>query len=131
MGYFARTTNNDLGGESEWNNICGMVCSRDAGDFCLWAPCSVDTVRTRDETSPHAHQARVWHARVYFVGTGGRSYEDHRSDGDGDGGGELNTHRSDTTGNPVGGLVHGNTFSANLQYAEWRGFIGDMHAHAR
>ncbi|KZP17195.1 hypothetical protein FIBSPDRAFT_957374 [Athelia psychrophila] len=36
----------------------------------------------------------------------------------GDEGGELDPHGSNSTGNPVGGLVVGNTFSENLQYAE-------------
>ena len=31
----------------------------------------------------------------------------------------------DSSGNPVGGLVFGNTFGANLQYHEWASFIGD------
>jgi hypothetical protein len=32
---------------------------------------------------------------------------------------------TDSSGNPVGGLVFGNTFGANLQYHEWTSFIGD------
>ena len=36
-----------------------------------------------------------------------------------DGGGELDPHGADGNGNPIGGLVFGNTFGVDLQYHEW------------
>jgi hypothetical protein len=38
---------------------------------------------------------------------------------------ELDPHGADSRGNPVGGLVYGNTFGANLQYHEWTSFISE------
>lgn len=32
---------------------------------------------------------------------------------------------ADSNGNPIGGLVFGNTFGPNLQYHEWTSFISD------
>lgn len=41
----------------------------------------------------------------------------------GDAGGELDPHGPDSRGNPVGGVLFGNTFGAGLQYHEWTSFI--------
>jgi len=43
----------------------------------------------------------------------------------GDEGGELDPHGADGNGNPIGGLVYGNTFGTALQYHEWTSFISD------
>ncbi|KAJ7792070.1 hypothetical protein B0H14DRAFT_3115270 [Mycena olivaceomarginata] len=43
----------------------------------------------------------------------------------GDSGGELDPHGADSNGNPVGGLVFGNTLGSALQYHEWTSFISD------
>lgn len=43
----------------------------------------------------------------------------------GDSGGELDPHGPDGNGNPVGGLVYGNTFGKNLQYHEWTSFMSE------
>jgi hypothetical protein len=43
----------------------------------------------------------------------------------GDSGGELDPHGPDNNGNPVGGLLFGNTFGAALQYHEWTSFISE------
>ena len=38
---------------------------------------------------------------------------------------QLDPHGADGNGNPVGGLVYGNTFGSSLQYHEWTSFISD------
>lgn len=40
-------------------------------------------------------------------------------------GGELDPHGADGNGNPIGGLVFGNSFGNELQYHEWTSFISD------
>ena len=35
----------------------------------------------------------------------------------------MDPHGEDGNGNPIGGLVYGNTFGANQQYHEWTNFI--------
>ncbi|GJJ15048.1 hypothetical protein Clacol_009323 [Clathrus columnatus] len=42
---------------------------------------------------------------------------------DGDAGGELDPHGADGNGNPIGGLVFGNSFGQSLQYHEWTMFV--------
>lgn len=41
----------------------------------------------------------------------------------GDAGGELDPHGADGNGNPIGGLVFGNSFGSALQYHEWTMFV--------
>jgi len=41
------------------------------------------------------------------------------------GGGELDPHGATGNGNPIGGLVYGNSFGSGLQYHEWTEFIDD------
>ena len=38
---------------------------------------------------------------------------------------KLDPHGADGNGNPIGGLVFGNSFGANLQYHEWTSFLSD------
>lgn len=40
-----------------------------------------------------------------------------------DAGGELDPHGADGNGNPIGGLVYGDSFGKGLQYHEWTSFI--------
>lgn len=42
-----------------------------------------------------------------------------------DEGGELDPHGADGNGNPIGGLVFGNSFGSGLQYHEWTNFVSD------
>jgi hypothetical protein len=43
----------------------------------------------------------------------------------GDAGGELDNRGADGKGNPIGGLLFGNTFGQNYQYHEWTSFLSD------
>jgi len=109
-------------------------------DFCLWAPPQVGTIgdTERDEVAWCTRSGRGTRlipdgtlTGVHFVQT--PDYVQWTGQGkftninipSGDEGGELDPHGADGNGNPVGGLVYGNTFSASLQYHEWTSFISD------
>lgn len=129
-------------------NACGTGSSQDAKcqtawinsvqDFCLWAPPTVGVVGNMER------EVVAWCTKegrgtrlipdgtlkgVHFVQT--PDYVQITGQGDftkmnvpaGDQGGELDPHGPDGNGNPVGGLLFGNTFGANQQYHEWTSFI--------
>ncbi|KAF7975238.1 hypothetical protein HWV62_10206 [Athelia sp. TMB] len=131
---------NNCGTTSSQSSLCQTMWMNDADDFCLWAPRSVGTIgdTERDEVAWCTKSGRGTRVipngtlkGVHFVRT--KDYVQVTGVGDltkinvkkGDEGGELDPHGSDSNGNPIGGLVYGNTFSPNLQYAEWTSFISD------
>ncbi|KAH6871464.1 macrophage activating glycoprotein [Coprinopsis sp. MPI-PUGE-AT-0042] len=131
-------------------NICGTASSQSsncqtawinsATDFCLYAPRVFGTVGDNER------EAVAWCTKsgrgtrtipngtlqgVHFVRT--PEYVQITGVGDftkinipaGDGGGELDNKGADGKGNPIGGLLFGNTFGSGLQYHEWTEFISD------
>ncbi|KAH8104240.1 carbohydrate-binding module family 13 protein [Phellopilus nigrolimitatus] len=135
-----QTGTNDCGTGSADDSLCQTVWLNDVDDFCLWAPASTGTIgdTERDEVAWCTKSGRG--ARtipngalkgVHFVKT--PDYVQVTGVGDltkinikkGDAGGELDPHGADGNGNPVGGLVFGNSFGANRQYHEWTNFMSD------
>ncbi|EIN04085.1 carbohydrate-binding module family 13 protein [Punctularia strigosozonata HHB-11173 SS5] len=132
---------NACGTGSSQSSKCQTAWINDADDFCLWAP------PTAGGTIGDTEQQEVaWCTKsgrgtrvipngalkgVHFVRT--PDYVQVTGVGDftkinvkkGDAGGELDPHGADSRGNPIGGLVYGDTFGANLQYHEWTSFISD------
>jgi len=134
-----QTGTNNCGTGSSQTSMCQTMWMNDADDFCLWAPPSVGTIgdTERNEVAWCTRGGRGTRIipngtlqGVHFVRT--PDYIQVTGVGDftqinvqpGDGGGELDPHGADSNGNPVGGLVFGNTFGANLQFHEWANFIG-------
>ncbi|CAK5268542.1 unnamed protein product [Mycena citricolor] len=128
---------NACGAAASPDSACQTVWINSADDFCLWAPPSVGTIgdTERDEvawcTMP-GHGARLvppgtFHG-VHFVKTADyvqvtgvgnfTSINIPRHD-------QPDPHGADGNGNPIGGLVFGNSFSPGLQYHEWTSFISD------
>jgi hypothetical protein len=135
-----QTGTNKCGTTSSQSSMCQTMWMNDADDFCLWAPPSVgdigDTEQeevawctksgrgTRvipDGTLHGVHFVRT-HDYVQVTGVGDFTKINIKS---GDEGGELDPHGANGNGNPIGGLVYGNTFGSNLQYHEWTSFISD------
>ncbi|KIM76660.1 carbohydrate-binding module family 13 protein [Piloderma croceum F 1598] len=129
---------NACGTTSSQTSNCQTIWMNDADDFCLWAPPSVGTIgdTERNEVAWCTKSGRGTRVMpkdtlkgVHFVRT--KDYVQVTGNGDltkinvkkGDEGGELDPHGSDSNGNPIGGLVFGNTFGSHLQYAEWTSFI--------
>jgi len=135
-------------GQSGYNN-CGTTSSQSSGcqtlwindfdDFCLWAPPKpAETIgdSERDEVAWCTRSGRGTRTMpngslkgVHFVKT--PDYVQVTGEGDftkmnvkaKDEGGELDPHGADGNGNPVGGLVFGNSFGNALQYHEWTNFM--------
>ncbi|PPQ83495.1 hypothetical protein CVT25_006985 [Psilocybe cyanescens] len=132
-------TNNCGTGSSQSSN-CQTAWLNSASDFCLWAPPSVGTIgdTERNEVAWCTKSGRGTRTipndtlkGVHFVQT--PEYVQITGVGDftkmniprGDSGGELDNRGADGKGNPVGGLVYGDTFGSGLQYHEWTSFISD------
>jgi len=130
-------TNNCGTGSSQTSN-CQTAWINDVDDFCLWAPPTKGTIgdTERYEVAYCTKSGRGTRTipngtlkGVHFVKT--VDYVQVTGVGDftkinipsGDEGGELDPHGADGNGNPVGGLVFGNTFGTGLQYHEWTSFI--------
>ncbi|KAJ7589842.1 carbohydrate-binding module family 13 protein [Mycena floridula] len=120
---------------------CQTAWINSASDFCLWAP------PTPGKTVPNTERIEVaWCTAagrgtrtipkdtlkgIQFVKT--KDYVQITGVGDftkvnipkRDEGAELDAHAYDRLGNPIGGLVYGNTFGDSLQYHEWSSFISD------
>ncbi|KAH9481838.1 hypothetical protein JR316_0006368 [Psilocybe cubensis] len=131
---------NNCGTGSSPSSSCQTIWINSASDFCLWAPPSLGAIgdTERDEVAWCTKSGRG--ARtipdgtlqgVHFVQT--PEYVQVTGVGDftkmniprGDAGGELDNRGADGRGNPIGGLVYGNTFGTGLQYHEWTSFISD------
>jgi len=135
-----QTGTNNCGTSSSQSSKCQTAWINDVDDFCLWAPPSVGTIgdTEREEVAWCTKAGRGTRTMpdgtlkgVHFVKT--PDYVQVTGVGDftkinvrkGDAGGELDPHGADGNGNPIGGLVYGNTFGTNLQYHEWTSFISD------
>ncbi|KAF5331744.1 hypothetical protein D9758_017189 [Tetrapyrgos nigripes] len=131
---------NNCGTSNSQDSKCQTVWINSADDFCLWAPPSVGNIgdTEREEVAWCTRSGRGTRAipngtlkGVHFVKT--PDYVQVTGVGDftkinipsGDDGGELDSHGADGKGNPIGGLIFGNTFGNALQYHEWTSFISD------
>ncbi|KDQ24799.1 carbohydrate-binding module family 13 protein [Pleurotus ostreatus PC15] len=132
---------NNCGTGSSQTSQCQTAWINDVDDFCLWAPPNPGSTigdTEREEVAwctKSGRGARTMPAGtltgVHFVKT--PDYVQVTGVGDftkinirrGDQGGELDPHGADGNGNPIGGLVFGNTFGAARQYHEWTSFISD------
>ncbi|PFH48479.1 carbohydrate-binding module family 13 protein [Amanita thiersii Skay4041] len=131
---------NLCGTTSNQTSNCQTAWINSAEDFCLWAPPFRGTIGDTEQVEV------AWCTKsgrgtrlipngtlkgVHFVKT--PDYVQVTGVGDftkinipaGDEGGELDNRGADGRGNPVGGLVYGNTFGAGWQYHEWTSFISD------
>ncbi|KAJ7765851.1 carbohydrate-binding module family 13 protein [Mycena maculata] len=135
-----QTGTNACGTTSSQSSDCQTAWINAADDFCLWAPPTVGSIgdTEREEVAWCTKQSRGTRTipngtlkGVHFVKT--PDYVQVTGVGDftkinvpkGDAGGELDPHGADGNGNPIGGLVYGNSFGTGLQYHEWTSFISD------
>jgi len=135
-----QTGTNSCGTSSSQSSMCQTAWINDVDDFCLWAPPSVGSIgdTEREEVAWCTKSGRGTRTipngalkGVHFVKT--PDYVQVTGVGDftkinipkGDEGGELDPHGADGNGNPIGGLVFGNSFGSNQQYHEWTSFISD------
>ncbi|KIY64068.1 carbohydrate-binding module family 13 protein [Cylindrobasidium torrendii FP15055 ss-10] len=131
---------NSCGTNSAQDSQCQTAYINSAEDFCLWAPPTVQ---------PIGDSERIEVAWCTKTGRGSRVIPDNTLKGvhfvkapdyvqitgvgdftkinipSGDAGGELDPHGADGNGNPIGGLVYGDSFGEGLQYHEWTSFISD------
>ncbi|KDR78590.1 hypothetical protein GALMADRAFT_244033 [Galerina marginata CBS 339.88] len=131
---------NNCGTGSSQSSKCQTVWLNSASDFCLWAPPSFGSIgdTEREEVSWCTKSGRGTRTipngslkGVHFVKT--PEYVQVTGVGDftsmniprGDAGGELDNRGADGNGNPIGGLVYGNSFGSGLQYHDWTSFISD------
>ncbi|KIJ55622.1 carbohydrate-binding module family 13 protein [Sphaerobolus stellatus SS14] len=131
---------NSCGTTSSQSSSCQNVYINAVDDFCLFAPPSLGSIgdTERLEVSWCTKAGRGTRvipngafSGVHFVKT--NDYVQITGVGDftkinipkGDAGGELDPHGADGNGNPIGGLVFGNSFGVNTQYHEWTQFISD------
>ncbi|KAI4524844.1 carbohydrate-binding module family 13 protein [Schizophyllum commune Loenen D] len=131
---------NNCSGDSSDSAMCQTAWINSASDFCLWAPPEVGTIgdTEREEVAWCTKSGRGTRlipdgtlSGVHFVKT--PDYVQITGKGDftkinvpaGDYGGELDPHGADAKGNPIGGLVFGNSFGDAMQYHEWTSFISE------
>jgi len=129
---------NNCGTTSSQTSKCQTLVLNSAQDFCLWAPPAVGGIgdTEREEVAWCTKSGRGTRVipngtlkGVHFVQT--KDYIQITGVGDftkinvkkGDEGGELDPHGADGNGNPIGGLIFGNSFGKQLQYHEWTSFI--------
>ncbi|KAJ8072142.1 hypothetical protein PM082_015700 [Marasmius tenuissimus] len=129
---------NKCTGANTPTSMCQTAWINSADDFCLWGPQKTDTIGNseRDVVAYCTKKDRGTRTipdgtlqGVHFVKT--PDYVQVTGVGDftkinikaRDDGGELDPHGADGNGNPVGGLVFGNTYGNNLQYHEWTSFM--------
>ncbi|KAF8896644.1 carbohydrate-binding module family 13 protein [Infundibulicybe gibba] len=131
---------NNCGTGSDPTSKCQTLWINSADDFCLYAPAERANIgdSERDVIAYCTKSGRG--ARtipdgtlegVHFIKT--PDYVQVTGVGDftkinvpaGDSGGELDSHGADGRGNPIGGLIYGNSFGNALQYHEWTTFISD------
>ncbi|KAF9534646.1 macrofage activating glycoprotein [Crepidotus variabilis] len=132
-------TNNCGTGNSD-NSNCQTAWINSASDFCFWAPPTVSPIGD-SEAEVVAYCTKSGRGSrlipdgtlkgVHFVQT--PEFVQITGVGDftkvnvpkGDAGGELDNRGADGKGNPVGGLLYGNSFGQGLQYHEWTSFISE------
>jgi len=131
---------NNCGTDSSQSSNCQTLWVNSASDFCLWAPPSPGAIGETERIEVAWCTKSGRGARtipngslggVHFVKTS--EYVQVTGVGDftkmniprGDSGGELDNRGADGNGNPIGGLVYGNSFGPGLQYHDWTSFISD------
>ncbi|KAL9714529.1 hypothetical protein Ac2012v2_002843 [Leucoagaricus gongylophorus] len=131
---------NNCGTGSSQSSTCQTAWINGADDFCLWAPPTPGDIGSTEEyevawCTKSGRGTRVIPdgtlQGVHFVET--PDYVQITGVGaftninipQGDYGGELDNRGATGKGNPVGGLLFGNTFSKDMQYHEWTSFISD------
>ncbi|KAF8629590.1 hypothetical protein AX15_003336 [Amanita polypyramis BW_CC] len=131
---------NACGTGSSQSSNCQTAWINSAEDFCLWGPPAPGAIgdTEREEvawcTKPGRGTRLIPNGAlkgVHFVKT--PDYVQVTGVGNfttmnipnGDAGGELDNRGADGKGNPVGGLVYGNSFGPSQQYHEWTNFISD------
>ncbi|TFK18779.1 macrofage activating glyco protein [Coprinopsis marcescibilis] len=131
---------NNCGTGSSQSSTCQTAWINSATDFCLYAPpwpaavgeservavayCTKSGRGTRtipDGTLTGVHFVKT-PEYVQITGTGDFTQLNIPQ---GDYGGELDNRGADGKGNPIGGLIFGNSFADGLQYNEWTEFISD------
>ncbi|KAG8942833.1 hypothetical protein FRC04_003464 [Tulasnella sp. 424] len=135
---------NQCGTGSNQESLCQNAFINSIEDFCVWAPpysdgknatigeteryevawCLKDGYGTRlipDGTIIGAH----WVETPDYVQITGNGDFTKIGIPKGDSGGELDPHGADGNGNPIGGLVFGNSFGKMQQYHEWTSFMSD------
>ncbi|KAL0948641.1 hypothetical protein HGRIS_010447 [Hohenbuehelia grisea] len=135
-----QTGTNSCGTGASQDASCQTAWINDVDDFCLFAPPNPDSLIGDTEREEVAWCTKAGRGArvipdgalqgVHFVKT--PDYVQVTGIGDftkinirpGDAGGELDPHGADGNGNPIGGLVYGNSFGEALQYHEWTLFIG-------
>ncbi|KAG9011438.1 hypothetical protein FRB90_007279 [Tulasnella sp. 427] len=133
---------NNCGTGSNQESLCQTAYINSIEDFCVWAPpysngknasigeteryevawCMKDGYGTRlipDSTIVGAH----WVETPDYVQITGNGDFTKLGIPKGDAGGELDPHGADGNGNPIGGLVFGNSFGQMQQYHEWTSFM--------
>lgn len=131
---------NNCGIGSSQTSKCQTVWINAVDDFCLWAPPTPGNIGDTEQievawcTKSGRGTRTIPNGAlkgVHFVKT--PDYVQVTGVGDftkinvpkGDSGGELDNRGADGRGNPIGGLVYGNSFGAGQQYHEWTSFISD------
>ncbi|KAF8149025.1 macrophage activating glycoprotein [Crassisporium funariophilum] len=131
---------NNCGTGSDPTSRCQTAWINSASDFCLWAPPYMGTVGDTERMAVAYCTKSSRGARtipngtlkgVHFVKT--PEYVQVTGVGNftkinipqGDSGGEMDNRGADGKGNPIGGLLYGNSFGAGIQYHEWTTFISD------
>jgi len=131
---------NQCGTGSDQNSKCQTAWINSAEDFCVWAPPSPGNIgdTEREEVAWCTKSGRGTRLipdgtlkGVHFVKT--PDFVQITGIGDftklnilaGDSGGELDNRGSDGRGNPIGGLLYGDSFGPGRQYHEWTNFMSD------
>ncbi|KAG8945550.1 hypothetical protein FRC04_000684 [Tulasnella sp. 424] len=136
---------NRCGTGSSPTSMCQNAFMNSITDFCIWAPPYSDGHNAtigeteRDEVAyclKDGYGTRLIPdgtlLGVHWVQT--PDYVQITGEGDftkvgipkGDSGGELDPHGADGNGNPIGGLVFGNSFGGKyIQFQEWTSFMSD------
>jgi hypothetical protein len=135
-----QTGYNSCGTVSSQTSLCQTAWINSADDFCVWAPPNLGSIgdTEQEEVAWCTKSGRGTRTipdgtlqGVHFVTT--PDYVQVTGVGDftklnipkGDAGGELDNRGANGKGNPIGGLLYGNTFGPALQYHEWTSFISD------
>ncbi|KJA25073.1 carbohydrate-binding module family 13 protein [Hypholoma sublateritium FD-334 SS-4] len=131
---------NNCGTGSDSASKCQTGWINSASDFCIWGPpylAAIGDIETEAvayctksgrgaRTIPNGALNGVHfvktpeYVQVTGVGNFTKINVPH-----GDSGGELDNRGADGKGNPIGGLLYGNSFGTNLQYHEWTSFLSD------
>ncbi|KAF9048889.1 carbohydrate-binding module family 13 protein [Panaeolus papilionaceus] len=131
---------NNCGGGSSQNSQCQTAWVNSASDFCLFGPPRLapvgDTEREAvayctksgrgTRTMPNGTLQGVHFVKTpeYVQVTGVGNFTKINVP-KGDSGGEMDNRGADGKGNPIGGLLYGNSFGSGLQFHEWTTFLSD------